>query len=624
MKLRARLQSILEWLSRPWLLGPGVALAILLATAAGFLGVLELKWLDQQLRWRGPITHRREVVIVSIGEDTFRELDRPWPFPRAVIAQAIERIQAAKPKAVGLDILFIEPSVFGPEDDAALGATLQKYPNVVLAALFEERKFEAVYLPGQIITGVTQQALKLPVGPLRDAPFGFVNLLHDADGFVRRAQLWRNFRGQQRLETLAGQVFNVGTREAGVRARRPTGGEILINFRGPARTFETVGFHQVLRGEIETHVLAGKLVLVGATSSVLHDVFNAPFAPEDPMPGVEIQANIVDNLLRGDPLRDAGEVPVLLLLVMAALLATFAAVRFPPLQAFAVVAGVGLAYAVACYGALAWFRLWIGEVRVQLALFGAYGVVVVRNYVHEERAKRRLSRFFSPAVVTDILKHQDMLLGQRRKITILFSDIRNFTTIAEKLEPEMVVKALRLYFNTMTPIIFRNGGSVDKFVGDAIMAFFNAPTDDPKHADHAVKTGIEMIRAVESLSPHWEQMTGLPLRIGVGINTGEPVIGTMGSDDRLEYSCIGDAVNLAARLENLTKEVKGDVIISENTYRELRDRYAIRPISEVQVKGREQAVHVYAVDTGAVADEAELQTIIDATMRTLGVAQRPL
>ncbi|HEY7678612.1 MAG TPA: adenylate/guanylate cyclase domain-containing protein, partial [Candidatus Methylomirabilis sp.] len=354
------------------------------------------------------------------------------------------------------------------------------------------------------------------------------------------------------------------------------------------------------------------------------DVFNTPFAPQDPMPGVEIQATVVDNLLRGDPLRAAGALPALVLVVVAALLATFVAVRFPPLRAFAIVAGVGLAYAVVCYGALAWLRVWIEEVRVQLALFGAYGAVVVRNYVHEERAKRRLSRFFSPAVVQDILKHQDMLLGQRRKITILFSDIRNFTTIAEKLEPEMVVKALRLYFNTMTPIIFRNGGSVDKFVGDAIMAFFNAPTEDPQHADHAVKTGIEMMRAVESLSPHWEAMTGHPLRIGVGINTGEPVIGTMGSDDRLEYSCIGDAVNLAARLETLTKEVKADVVIGESTYRELRGRYAIRPISEVQVKGRERPVQVYALETGPAADESELQTIVDATMRTLGAAQRPL
>lgn len=623
MNLRARLQPIVESLSRPWVLGPAVALAIILVSLAGFLKVLELKWLDQQVRWRGPIVHRREVVVVSIGEDTFSELDRPWPFPRAVIAQVIEKIEAAKPRALGLDILFIEPSVFGPEDDAALGATLRKYPNVVLAALFEERKVDPVYVGAEVHTRLTHQALKLPVGPLREVPLGFVNLLHDADGFVRRAQLWRAFRGQERVETLARQVFNVATRE-GVRVRPPAEAEILVNYRGPARTFETVPFHQVVRGEIEPHVLAGKIVLVGATSPVLHDVFNTSFAPEDPMPGVEIQANIVDNLLRGDPLRAAGELPALALVVLAAALATFVAVRVPPLRAFAVVTGVALAYGVVCYGALAWFRVWIEEVRVQIALFGAYGAVVVRNYVHEERAKRRLSRFFSPAVVTDILKHQDMLLGQRRKITILFSDIRNFTTIAEKLEPEAVVKALRLYFNTMTPIIFRNGGSVDKFVGDAIMAFFNAPTDDPKHADHAVKSGIEMMRAVESLSPHWEAMTGHPLRVGVGINTGEPVIGTMGSDDRLEYSCIGDAVNLAARLETLTKEVKGDLIISEYTYRELQDRYAIRPISEVQVKGRGQAVQVYAVDTGPAADEAELQTFIDATMRTLGVAQRPL
>ena len=624
MDLRSILQHVLERLGRPWALGVIIGLAVVLTSLVGLGDVVELKLLDVHIRRRGPIHHAREVVVVSIGEDSFTELDRAWPWPRAMFAQAIEKIQAAKPKAIGMDVLFIEPSVFGPEDDAALGATLRKYPNVVLAALFEERKADPVYVGAEVHTRLTHQALKLPIGSLRDVPFGFVNLPHDVDGFMRRAPIWRTFRGQERLDTLAGQVFNVATREAGVRARRPAGREIFVNFRGPARTFETVPFYQVYRGDIDPFVLAGKIVFVGATSPVLHDVFNTPFDPEDPMPGVEIQANALDNMLRGDPLRAAGPIVSFLLVVLAAALATFVASRLSPLRSFLVVAGVGLVYAVICYGALAWFRLWLEEVRVQAALFGIYGAVVIRNYVHEERAKRRLSRFFSPAVVTDILKHQDMLLGQRRKITILFSDIRNFTTISEKLEPEMVVKALRLYFNTMTPIIFHNGGSVDKFVGDAIMAFFNAPTDDPGHADHAVKTGIEMIRAVESLSPHWEQMTGHPLRIGVGINTGEPVIGTMGSDDRLEYSCIGDAVNLAARLESLTKEVKRDVVISESTYRELRDRFAIRPISEVQVKGREQAVQVYAVDTGPAADEAALQTFIDATMRTLGVAQRPL
>jgi adenylate cyclase len=622
MNLKARLRSMLERFSQPWVLGPGVALIILLASAAGFLKVLELKWLDQQLRLRGPIAHRRDVVVVSLGEDTFRELNRPWPFPREVIARAIEKIEAAKPRAIGLDLLYIEPSVFGPEDDAALGATLRKYPNVVLAALFEEGKDDPVYVGSEMVRGQTLQALKLPVPALRDAPFGFVNLLHDADGFVRRAPLWRDFRGRERMETLARQVFNVATRE-GVRARPPAGQEIFVNFRGPARTFETVPFHQVLRGEIEPFILAGKIVFVGATSPVLHDVFNTPFAPQDPMPGVEIQANVVDNLLRGDPLRAVGVLPALVLVVLAALLATFVAVRFPPLRAFAIVAGVGLGYALVCYGALAWFRVWIEEVRVQLALFGAYGAVVVRNYVQEERAKRRLSRFFSPAVVQDILKHQNMLLSQRRKITVLFSDIRNFTTIAEKLEPEMVVKALRLYFNTMTPIVFRNGGSVDKFVGDAIMAFFNAPTEDPQHADHAVKTGVEMIRALEGLSPLWEKLTGHSLHIGVGINTGEPVIGTMGSDDRLEYSCIGDAVNLAARLETLTKEVKADIVISEHTYRELTGRFAIRPIKEVQVKGREQAVQVYAVDARLGADEAELKMLVDATLQTLTTTPSP-
>ncbi len=623
MRIRKYLKAILSRLNHPWILGPVIGFGVMVLVGIGYLETLEAKLFDQYLRWRGPIAHRRDVVVVAVSETTFTELERPWPFRRALYAEAIEKIQAAKPKAIGMDILFAEDSVFGSEDDEVFAATLRKYDNVVLGALSVEQEDERVYTGSGVISlGI--KAPKFPIKPLQVAPFGFVNLLHEVDGFVRQAPLSMSFQ-KERFETLAGQLVKLATRD-GVRVRPPAGRQILINFRGGEGAFETVGFHQVIRNEFDRVVFAGKIVLIGASSKILHDVFNTPFAPRDPMPGVEIQANVLDNLLRGDPLRPAGKGIPLLLAIVATVLATFVTARFSPLKSALVVAAVGLAYALICFGSLTWYRLWVEQLPVQLALFGPYAAVVVRNYVMEERAKRRLSRFFSPAVVQDILKHENVLGSQRRKITILFSDIRNFTTISEKLPPETVVEALRYYFNTMTPIIFKNGGSVDKFVGDAIMAFFNAPTEDPNHADSAVKAGIEMIRAVESLSPHWEKMTGYPLRIGVGINTGEPVIGTMGSDDRLEYSCIGDAVNLAARLESATKEFKRDILISEYTVRELKGRYPMRPVQEIQVKGREQAVQVYSVDTGTgpAGDEAELRTLVDATLQTISTTRAPL
>lgn len=630
----SRLKTIQAWLIRPWVLGLGTGAIILIASSLGAFELFELKLYDWHLRGiRGPIVHRREVVIVDISEDTFNDFNHTWPFPREWFARAIERIQEAKPKAIGVDVLFTEPSILGRADDEALAETLKKYSNIALGAL-------------SIKSGSAHQ-IKLPISLFRKSPSGIVNTVHDADGFVRRAPLSVRFRNEE-WPSLARQLYDVVGKES-VRVRLPPGREININFRGPTGTFQTIGFHQVYRppripgepGEesardgqaeagqghqdvLDPTLLAGKIVLIGASSPVLHDVFNTPFAPRDPMPGVEIQANLLDNLLRGDPIRSAGSLPAIVLGVVATVLATFVAARFSPIKALLIVVGLGLVYAISAYLSLGWYRLWLHEVSVQLALFGPYAIVVVRNYVFDEQAKRRLSRFFSPAVVQDILKHEAVLRTQRRKITVLFSDIRNFTTISEKLPPETVVQALRLYFNTMTPIIFRNGGSVDKFVGDAIMAFFNAPTADPHHADHAVKAGIEMVRAVETLSPHWEQMTGYPLRIGVGINTGEPVIGTMGSDERLEYSCIGDAVNLAARLESVTKEVKRDIVISEYTVKELKEDFSVHPVQEIHVKGREQPVQVYTVDTGLVADEPELRTIVDTTLQTISGTRAPV
>jgi adenylate cyclase len=640
----SRLQAVQAWLIRPWVLGLGVGVVVVLISFSRPVEIAELKLYDTHMRSRGNINHRREIVLVDISERTFDEIPHTWPYRRAWIAQAIEKIQTAKPRVVGLDMLFTEPSPFGRDDDAALAATLKKYSNVVLgalrvteqAAVYTGAKEPDIHLP-------TKQ-IKLPIKAFRETPSGMVNTLYSVDGFVRRAPLSMRFRDED-WPSFAKQLYEVATRE-GIRVRLPPGEEILINFRGPTGTFDTRGFHQVYRppdlpdeferegqrdreaerarqDEFDPNVFRGRIVLIGASAPALHDVFNTPFASRELMPGVEIQANALDNLLRGDPIRPAGKLPPVALAIVAAVVATFVASRLSPVKGLVIVVTLGAAYAIAAYISLGWYRLWLEEVPVQLALIGPYVAVAVRNYVFDNQDKRRLARFFSPAVAQDILKHGAVLRTQRRKVTILFSDIRNFTTISEKLAPELVVQALRLNFNTMTPIIFRNGGSVDKFVGDCIMAFFNAPIDDPQHADHAVKAAVEMVHTVESLSPHWEQMTGYPLKIGVGINTGEVVIGTMGSDDRLEYSCIGDAVNLAARLESATKEVRRDIVISEYTVKELTEEFGIRPVQEIHVKGRAEPVQVYSVETGMVADEPELRTLVDATLQTISGTQAP-
>jgi len=375
MSARAVLRNALRFLGRPAPIGAAVALAVILSSLYGAWDVAELKLLDRHLRVRGPVRQAGDVVIVGIGEDTFSELDHPWPFPRAWYGRAVESIAAARPRAIGIDVLFTEPSLFGPEDDAAFSASLRRYDPVVLAALFWHEVERPVHTGGGVVTTKTYQVLRLPVRALPREPSGFANVLNDPDGFVRRVPLYLDFRTAGRMESFAVQIVKVATRYGP--DVLPSSREMLINFRGPTWSFETVSFHQVLRGDVRPETFAGKVVLIGATSPVLHDVSFTPFTPRDPMPGVEIQANAVDNLLRGDPLRPAGRLVSWALAVFAAIVGTGFGSRIRPPKSFLRVAAIGCGIVVTAHAALVGFQVWIAQVPIHLALFGTYFAVLV-------------------------------------------------------------------------------------------------------------------------------------------------------------------------------------------------------------------------------------------------------
>lgn len=373
--MRALVQRICRLLERPAAIGAAAGLAVVFTSLLGTWDVAELKLLDRHLRLRGPVRSPDDVTIVGIGEDTFAALGRPWPFPRALTARAIEIIAAGKPAAIGVDLLFTEPSIFGPEDDEALAVVLRRQDNVVLGAFsFREVEAEPVGGPGKGVRR-TYQVLRLPAEPFPRGPVGFVNILHDADGFVRRVPLFVEFRTAGRFESFAGQLVNTAALER--KSGASSGRQMLINFRGPTGSFGTVPFHRVLHGEAEPHRFARKIVLIGATSPVLHDVFFTPFTPRDPMPGVEIQAHAVDNLLRGDPLRATGKMVALLLAVLAAVTGTRIGARALPPRSFVMVAIVAVGAVVIIHIALAWYGVWIEHVPMLLALFATYFAMLV-------------------------------------------------------------------------------------------------------------------------------------------------------------------------------------------------------------------------------------------------------
>jgi adenylate cyclase len=549
-----------------------------------FFGVLEgfeLKILDTQFELRGTRAPETPIVIVSIDEDSFDELNEPWPWPRSLHGQLIERLSADRPAAIGLDILFPEPSGRGPEDDAAFARALGAAGNVVLAGVRTEVQQ----------TFIERQDLNRPVDVLLDqaAGVGVVNLVHDQDAFVRRAPLGMP-HGSLTVPSFA-TALRDRAQAAGVPAAPlPNAAWLHIDYAGGPRTFPTVPYYQVVRREIAPGTFRGKIVLVGATSAALHDVFPTPFAPFG-MPGVEIHANVLETLLRGIPIVRVPRWAAAAMALVAAFLGAGVANRARPLLSLPAVLIAMAAFAGTAFAAFAWGRYWIDQTPVPLGLGLGYVAATFNHVVRARREKLRLSRFFSPSVLRQITNDRAEPDRSRRVVSILFSDIRGFTPIAERLSPEAVAEFLGDHMTTMTDAVFAHGGIVVQFVGDEIMALFNAPFDQPDHELQAVRTGLALQQRVREVSDRWIARCGSPVRIGVGIHTGEA-----GSAQRVEYGAIGDTINLASRLQGLTKEFTAPLIISETTYQAVREHVACRMLGDVAVRGKAMPVRIYAVE----------------------------
>ncbi len=573
----------------------GLAAAVVTVGLAllGALEMSELGTFDRLFQLRGPRKPVTPIVIVTIDEDSFDELNIPWPFPRAVHSQLVNALAAGKPIAIGFDVLFPEPSARGPEDDKALGAAVKKAGNVVLGAAIT-RVSEGFY---------DKIDLNAPVPEIREgaAAVAPVNVQVDQDGHLRRAVI-RVRMDTEILESWDIQLYRMA-RAAGIPvAPLPDDREIIINYRGGPKTFPWVPYHRVLSGDVPPETFRDTIVLVGATTPVLQDIFSTPFARAREMPGVEIHAHVLDTLVRGDRMRPVPLEVTLAVAVVAAFAAAWLASRLRVFRAFVAVAALWVVLAIATIAAFALWNVWFRGIGPTLALVLGWGITVVDNYVREQRERRRLSQFFSPDVLAEIVRHSaDATLGSsRRRITVLFSDIRGFTSLSEKVEPEQVAEMLREYLSEMTEVVFRHGGTVDKYIGDCIMALYNAPFDDADHAANAIKTGLELQERTIAVSARWQERLGEPIRNGVGINTGDAVVGAMGSRQRLEYTAIGDTVNLASRLESLTKDYAAGIIISESTYEETKGRFVTRRLGSVAVKGKTRPVGIYAVVPGDI------------------------
>jgi adenylate cyclase len=391
----------------------------------------------------------------------------------------------------------------------------------------------------------------------------------------------------------------------------------LVPFRGPTMradhtpTFTSYSFQdiflaeqQLLAGEtphLAPAVFTDRIVVVGVTAQGLTDLFTTPFG-EGRMPGAEVHANVIDGLLAGRSIAPAAPwqraavtlAPALAVTAVGALAAPWATALGALLAAAAVAW-----YATRALAAGVWLPLVVPVVACLLAFLSDLAWM----YFVEGREKRRVKRLFSRYVSRDVYQQllaspaDAVLGGQRREMSVLFSDMRGFTTLSERGEAEDLVRQLNQYFTRMVDVVFRHRGTVDKFVGDMVMALYGAPLDDPDHADHAVQSALDMVRELQHLNRLWAVEGRTELDIGIGINTGEMIAGNIGSDTIMSYTVIGDNVNLGARLESLNKDFGTRILISEATRQQLKGSYDIRPLGDVTVKGKTRSVQVFEVRT---------------------------
>jgi adenylate cyclase len=346
------------------------------------------------------------------------------------------------------------------------------------------------------------------------------------------------------------------------------------------------------------------IVVVGTTAPGLADLFTVPFAGK--MPGMQVHASVIDSILSSRFLEPAPAWVNGLVLVLASLLAGTAVEGlgvWRGLSAVLVLLGALVGGGVASFQRGTWLHLVDPAVGIALAAFSG----VAYQYLVEDREKRKVKRLFSRYVSKDVCEQlmadpsRARLGGARRTMTVLFSDIRGFTTFSEQGQPEEIVAQLNEYFTRMVHVVFEHRGTLDKFVGDAVMALFGAPLDDADHAEHAVQAGLAMLDELATLNERWASEGRPTLDIGIGINTGEMVAGNIGSESIMSYTVIGDAVNLASRLESLNKQYRTHLIVSDATRAVLGGRYDSRALGDVVVKGKTQPVAIFEVTRSLAA-----------------------
>ena len=614
---------------------------------------LDLKIYDGFLPLRAAPEPSPVPVIIDLDETSLREYGQ-WPWPRYLVADLLEALAGYGVAAIGLDIMFAEPDRSSPE---RLRESLRRDRNAVLSlgglppALYDFDRLLADSLrqspsvlgffagfggaadgpeipssvncieqasPGAIPLERSLQPAQsavLPLPVLRDrAPLGFINAAPDADGIVRKVPLLirtgstvspslalRSLMlalGSKNLIVRSGaygvESVRVGSRTVPVDAQ----GAVYIPFIGPGGTYPYISAAAVLRGSARPETLQGRIAFVGTSAPGLLDIRATPLDPA--CPGVEIHAALVDAILNGNAVSVPPWTPAAQILgIIASGLAAMPAFGFARPRVYAPVAMALLAAAVLLSRYFFSRGLFLSPLYVAITVAAMGVCLVFLRFWQEERQKiilrNTFSRYVSPEIVKRITKLDgNLFAGEERELSILFTDIRGFTSLSEKLSPQQIVLLLNRYFTPMTALVREHSGTMDKFIGDALMAFWNAPLDVPEHPAHAVSAALAMQERLQTLNEELRTEFGVALRIGAGIHTGPAYVGNMGSAELVNYTLIGDAVNLASRLEGLCAWYGVGVVASGETRGMCGEAFSFQYLDTIRVEGKSRPVSVYA------------------------------
>jgi len=627
--------------------------------------------LDNRLRdfmfiIRGELPKNNNIVIVDIDDKSLDKYGQ-WPWSRDLVSKLLENLSGYSPGIIGLDIVFSEADRTSPHllkykfpsldeklqnYDTLLAKTFQRSPIVggyIFTFNSEKKHNDAPMIPAIVIQkGLSQtQSILTPdnvilnIPPLQDALYssGFFNMIPDANGMIRKVplimkydhtfftslsfEMVRIYSNVNRVDILGDSIglekIHFGTHTIPL----DHSGQLFVNFRGGKHHYTYISASDILEHKISPSDIKNKFVLVGTSALGLYDLRAIAF--DSNIPGVEIHANVIDNLLTGDYLCQPTNhilynIFILWILILT-LMYIFNQIRSWLIVPFAFILFYGISYLfftlLFTYGLV--LNLLLPLLAFLLTLVISIAIDYIISFRQKEEAKKILGKKVSPSVMNHLIKyaHEGLVKPKEVEATIFFSDIQGFTSISEKISsPDRLIEMLNTYMTPMVESIIFHHGTIDKFIGDAIMAYWNAPIPVENHADKALKSAIEQIEDLKRINDIIYPIYDVSIDIGIGLHTGLVTAGDMGAEGRSDYTIIGDNVNLASRLEGLTRYYDVQILISKETYSMLQGTYNIRPLDIVEVKGKSKPVEIFEVLCNTKHITSEESTLYDKALHT--------